>query len=1748
MPDWNQPPEDGQYFFRKAPPSADTGDSATTKPIEDQANQSWKLNRSRAIGTSTGSVPRGEEWLTPEEAGSPPISRTLVVRLTWAATLFTAFAALLGCYFVYVFYTPKRLPLVHLVMGDYGPTSIGRNPFDAEERGIWGPINTSQFGEGIEILSIGRDQTGELATRLLTEIADNRDGLIRTAGSKDRVVRGGGPSGKARIWMISAIAAVDDGGDGELKLLRVDNYLPPESQTKTESLTSRGVPLSRVLRQIAEGTPDNEVSVVLLDLRSPPVVMDFHHLAPAWETLLVNSLSAGSPITDRLLVGIAAGDNEINWAAHELGAGVFTYFIEQALRGNADSNRDGEVTWGELKTYVSDEVQRWAARRRNASQTPRWVIPTPLQKSAQDLTLFKQPKPHPGALRRLDRPFLEDHIGQLERLWGEHAKLGAAYRDSPVQWGLIESNLILLHEMLERKSITNWSGLVRQVEESFADLKRPRVEPPATSLHERPISVQAIDNEGGTAWNEKLREIFEASDPEAADSAPNKDPLPAISDDHLAWLCWTHATGRKSRAREEQAVYDAQVTRLDRGNLSRLLDFYQQHRPVSSMKSDVRWQELHLLTLLNTEVDWFGAERQNTNRDTEEAALDLCQCFDLIMEVSGKYGPQCHLWTDTELQELEVEFLKALDELFASRPKAAKDFLRSLRPQLLDLTQRTAELKRHLEAHVDAQYELGHLLAWIIQGYLIADDADSQKYEDKLRRWRRALELTETFSGLCAAPAKQLQADHPLLATGRELASELDPLRRDWNDFVDGLANLGRSENSEYSFRRLQIALKNPLTQIQQRQELYRKMADFLDQSIDEKPAGGNAIAKDPTYRPAGRTVDDALQILWNRQGKVRGESDLLRMLYSGRLSDASVVDADPAVRQSVYRQAALAMGHRFAPPQRDKVREDLHQWQDETNCRYWETQGRRLVRMAFGDGFQTVSAQNTLPYFHSAASRYLHAIQIVGQRNRSAQAVAGVAESALQKLIKSKTQYLQAIRLDWGDDFRDGQNVATKTFGPGEKQIDETIKVTGVTNDSPPMKAALYMRANRDVSSRIPFSVDRRVIPLNLELGADESEVQQKESIDTESFQGDASLPIIGTLALRGHHYVSELKYREAGRIPVHEITFVPSVKGPTRLVVDAAPMPPIVNVMILLDCSGSMEKSIKVAGGDKMLMEAAKEEAIQLLERLHRLERDNLVHVNVGLIPFGIGGDNNWRGILMEKYRETPAGQVLGITVPEDEIVQTKLQSLRDNANWKTNLVDFLQVKVDYVDEENRKRIRVPLLSASGNTPLYLAIDRAFKQLGDQGIQHVVVISDGGNSFKRSAFSADDLVRKLNLLHGFGPGKDPRGDFSRRLTILMFENPPIDDWEREVYRQGMHDLKQVLSKGLPNQYSFFSTANFAKFRQELQNLIPQTKVVVSRASAKQAMLSEGKLKDSLELNLDGPGPSQLAVNVEGFLVQTLAPMIPVYQGDQVRLTLGDDQRRIEWMEWKSPRLTSRKSESHVFTLAEPRRDATARRVDFLVDFEPLSPISFETRPAELLCRVQRIRAGRQDAGTFNVWDHDFEFVPGKTFPLIRIAQLPWFEAEVPGIGNSGDNQGIDARVTLWIKNTKLPEATLVDIKPDDEKTVNVGNATFRISHRSDRVVVTAKTAAADLPAEGIGLGNAAPGTQGCFDWIVRSSSSSKVTRRFAVDGSQAWHTLHLSGQAVGQRQVTIELRSFQGAIAQMDAELTFKPLATPR
>ena len=71
--------------------------------------------------------------------------------------------------------------------------------------------------------------------------------------------------------------------------------------------------------------------------------------------------SGRSPYPSTFTVLTASSPDQISWSSDELGHGIFSYYLMKGMEGDADDNKDGKITSGEMHTYLLENVTRQAA-------------------------------------------------------------------------------------------------------------------------------------------------------------------------------------------------------------------------------------------------------------------------------------------------------------------------------------------------------------------------------------------------------------------------------------------------------------------------------------------------------------------------------------------------------------------------------------------------------------------------------------------------------------------------------------------------------------------------------------------------------------------------------------------------------------------------------------------------------------------------------------------------------------------------------------------------------------------------------------------------------------------------------------------------------------------------------------------------------------------------------------------------------------------------------------------------------------------------------------------------------------------------------------------------------------------------------------------------------------------------------------------------------------------------------------------
>lgn len=66
----------------------------------------------------------------------------------------------------------------------------------------------------------------------------------------------------------------------------------------------------------------------------------------------------------------SCSDGEFSYELEGIGQGVFSYYLVDGLKGNADANGDGTITFSELQEYVTTQTQRRVLKDKAAKQVP----------------------------------------------------------------------------------------------------------------------------------------------------------------------------------------------------------------------------------------------------------------------------------------------------------------------------------------------------------------------------------------------------------------------------------------------------------------------------------------------------------------------------------------------------------------------------------------------------------------------------------------------------------------------------------------------------------------------------------------------------------------------------------------------------------------------------------------------------------------------------------------------------------------------------------------------------------------------------------------------------------------------------------------------------------------------------------------------------------------------------------------------------------------------------------------------------------------------------------------------------------------------------------------------------------------------------------------------------------------------------------------------------------------------------------
>lgn len=152
--------------------------------------------------------------------------------------------------------------------------------------------------------------------------------------------------------------------------------LVPYDGTKTPTSLYRLSALESVLARLHP-----QQAILIFDGKTSPIIDQAKPpLTPRWD------LDGDNTIRLIAVEGLAAG---IEDDSHR--HGLFTYYLLRGLRGEADTNRDGKVTLGEMSGFVRQKVA-WASKSQfGTTQRPQIIPLLKADDKATDLVLTTLP-------------------------------------------------------------------------------------------------------------------------------------------------------------------------------------------------------------------------------------------------------------------------------------------------------------------------------------------------------------------------------------------------------------------------------------------------------------------------------------------------------------------------------------------------------------------------------------------------------------------------------------------------------------------------------------------------------------------------------------------------------------------------------------------------------------------------------------------------------------------------------------------------------------------------------------------------------------------------------------------------------------------------------------------------------------------------------------------------------------------------------------------------------------------------------------------------------------------------------------------------------------------------------------------------------------------------------------------------------------------------------------------------------------
>jgi hypothetical protein len=233
--------------------------------------------------------------------------------------------------------------------------------------------------------------------------------------------------------------------------------------------------VTEVLSAVRDCKAKNKCLILDLahELTDPRLGVLSNRVSDTLETILTSEKPAYS-----VLCPCSAG--QVALTSDALQGSVFAYYLDQGLQGNADANKDREVTIKELASFLEARVDRWARENRGLRQKPHLFF------HGNDFAVASIGPDSPGPAESAE---LDAYPDRLQKAWETRDALrDKAISRAPRYLRKLEANL-LRQEKLWRGGANqklDWKALDEEARTLLADLpiaiSEPNAPPRALAL------------------------------------------------------------------------------------------------------------------------------------------------------------------------------------------------------------------------------------------------------------------------------------------------------------------------------------------------------------------------------------------------------------------------------------------------------------------------------------------------------------------------------------------------------------------------------------------------------------------------------------------------------------------------------------------------------------------------------------------------------------------------------------------------------------------------------------------------------------------------------------------------------------------------------------------------------------------------------------------------------------------------------------------------------------------------------------------------------------------------------------------------------------------------------------------------------------------------------------------------------------------------------------------------------------------